>query len=121
MPQEQVLDTPYYDMWPLAGLMAGVTVDTAVETAEKIAAALLPQEERQELTGLLATLAAMRVSGRVLRDALRSRPMLNDIRRESTVGEIFREDDLRDALRLVLEGRFGALDADLLAADRAGG
>jgi hypothetical protein len=46
---ERVLETPYYDLWPLAGLMAGVTAEATVAVAERIAVAPLPAHEREDL------------------------------------------------------------------------
>ncbi len=124
VPQERVLATPEYALWPLAGLMAGATVETTLGVAERIAAVPAPLEERRELTGLLVTLAGMRLSRVELLAAVRRHPMINEWLRESSVAEEFieqgreegRNQEARRMARLVLQGRFTTLDADLVAA-----
>jgi len=128
IPQERVLDTPEYALWPLAGLMAGVTVETAMRVAERIAVAPAPLEERRELTGPLVTLAGMRLPRRALIDTVRRNPVIDELLRESSVAEEFieegfkqgreqgREQGMRMAARLALQGRLGALDQALLDA-----
>ncbi len=47
LPQESVIETPYYDLWPLAGLMADVSVETTLAVAERGAAAA-PRAQRAD-------------------------------------------------------------------------
>lgn len=58
---EQVLTTPYYNLWPLAGFMSDVTVDTTAQIADRIVTAAPSDEEREQLTGDLALFAGMRL------------------------------------------------------------
>ena len=122
IPPEQVIQTPFYDLWPLAGLMAGVTADSTVEVAERIAAAPLPAKKRDELTRTLVTLAGMRIPMQALVKVLRRRHMSSDldIWNESSLKDalviLAREEAARRSLRCVLEGRFGAVGEDVLAA-----
>lgn len=140
VPQERVLRSHYVELWPLAGLMANVTPESAQRAAEQILAAPLPAHERDELTRSLALLAGMRLSHQALRDALRRAHMTLNLWEESTLKEALadmaREEGLeqgralgleqgrtqgmaegmRASIRLVLEGRFGQLDEALAAA-----
>jgi len=139
-----VLRSHYVELWPLAGLMANVTPESAQRAAEQILAAPLPAHERDELTRSLALLAGMRLSHQALRDALRRAHMTLNLWEESTLKEALadmaREEGLeqgleqgralgleqgrtqgmaegmRASIRLVLEGRFGQLDEALAAA-----
>jgi hypothetical protein len=120
--------------------MAGATVETTMQVAERIASAPAPLEERRELTGMLVTLAGMRLPPQALLDMVRRNPMINEWVRESGVVEVFikegllrgieqglqqgieqgRNQGLRKSARLILQGRFTTLDQALLAAsDRA--
>ena len=134
VPQEQVLGTEHYALWPLASLMANVTAESTRAVAERIAALPIPTEERRELTGLLAVLAGMRLENRVVLEALRRSDMLRDLLRESSVAEALREEGKAEGeakgkaegmrqmaqqmAQVALEGRFGPLAADVLAALR---
>jgi hypothetical protein len=136
LPQESVIETPYYDLWPLAGLMADVSVETTLAVAERIAAAPLPRHERSELTGLLTLLAGMRLSRVTLLEAIGRNGMIKDIWEESSFADaaydIFHDRLIaegeakgeakgeatatREMARLALEGRYGALSDDLVTA-----
>jgi predicted transposase YdaD len=120
LPAERVLETPFYDLWPLASLMAGASVERAVTIAERIAAAPLSQAERGELTGLLVVIAEVRLRRREVLAALRSNPMIDELVRQSSLFELAKEEGKlegeRAMVRLFLEGRFGALQDDLIAA-----
>jgi hypothetical protein len=50
--------------------MAGVTADTTLEVAERIAAAPVPVHEKDELTQLLALLAGLRLPRRAIIEAI---------------------------------------------------
>jgi hypothetical protein len=120
IPQERVLGTDHYALWPLASLMADVTVEGTRAVADRIAALPLPAEERQELTGLLAVLAGMRLPIATVLEVLRRSDMLSDLLRESSVAEWLRAEGKAEGMRqmaqVALEGRFGPL-----ALDGAGG
>ncbi len=124
LPAERVLETGYYDLWPLASQMGNVSVEQAVAIGERIAAAPLPAAERSELTGLLIVLAELRLRRREVLDALRRNQMIDEIVRNSSLAEVFfeegeakgRAEGMRTSIRLVLEGRFGSLDQALLDA-----
>jgi predicted transposase YdaD len=135
VPQEEVLNTGYYDLWPLASLMAGVTVESTLAVAERLIAAPLPQPERSELTGLLAVLASMRLPLEAILNTLRREQMIEEIMRESGWAQLWREEGrqegreegreegerqmAREMAQLALEGRFGALSEDVLVALRS--
>ncbi len=124
IPQERVLATPAYGLWPLATLMAGASEATTVEVAERLAAVDAPRQERSDLIGLLVGLAGLRTAREAILTTLRRHPMLNDLLRESSVAEIFieegrekgREEGERRMAQTALEGRFGALSDDVRAA-----
>jgi predicted transposase YdaD len=144
LPQEQILGTEHYALWPLVSLMANVTAESTRLVAERIAALPIPREERQELTGLLAVLAGTRLPITTILEALRRSHMLEDLLRESSVAEWLRAEGraegeakgraegeakgkaegeakgkaegMRQMARVALEGRFAPLTADVLAA-----
>jgi hypothetical protein len=128
IPAERVLASATYDLWPLAALMDDVTLDRAVAVAERLAAAPLPEHERSELAALLVALSDLRLERGALREALRRLPMIDDILRQSSLAEEFLAEGIaqgvaqgvaqgeRRMAQAALEGRFGTLDADLLAA-----
>lgn len=132
IPRERILDTTYYELWPLASLAEGVTPESTLAVAERIAAAPLPQPERSELIGLLVVLAGLRLRQQRVLDVIRGNHMLNDLLSESSVAKYLEqlgmekgmekglqlgaESGLRESVVLVLEGRFGALDEALRAA-----
>jgi len=139
-PREWVLDSPAVELWPLAGAMAGTTVETTLQVAERIAGAALPAQERDELLRVLVLLAGLRLPAQALGEALRRRPMIEDLWKESSLGQALRDlaeerahergkaeglqlgvqegkaDGLRQATMVALAGHFGPLAADLLAA-----
>jgi len=124
-PREWVLSSPAVELWPLAG-------------------AALPAQERDELLRVLVLMAGLRLPARALGEALRRRPMIEDLWKESSLGQALldlaeerareqgkaegleegkaegleegKADGLRQATEVALEGRFGPLDADLRAA-----
>lgn len=143
-PPEHVLEAPFYDLWPLASLMAGATLETIVQVAERIAIALISRQERGELASLLVLLAGIRFRSPSLVEALRRANMIEDLLKESSFGEVmyelFREEiegkalaegraegraagmaegraeALRTLTSAAIEGRFGALPDDLVNA-----
>src|SRR5579859_1206806 len=110
--------------------MAGATVETTVAVAERIAAAPLSRDERGELSGLLWVLAGLRLSRAVVLQALGRNPMLRDLWRDSSFGELMRDEakeegrqegkqegrqeGMRELAQVALEGRFGTLSADVV-------
>jgi predicted transposase YdaD len=142
IPPERVLETTYYDLWPLATLMAGVTTETTLEVAERIAEAPVPAHERDELTRLLVLLAGLRQERRALVEALRRKPMIKDLWKESNLAgaleELAREEGEAQGrakgqaegraegraegmcrmAQVALEGRFGSLGEDVQIALR---
>ncbi len=119
IPAERVLSTDAYDLWPLVAVMKDVTVESAVLVAERISTTDLPETDRGELTALLVALSALRLGRGVLREALRSHPMIDDLMRESGLADEWIAEGERRMVKAVLEGRFGPLSADLLAAIQA--
>ncbi|HLJ82434.1 MAG TPA: hypothetical protein VKT52_13165 [Ktedonobacterales bacterium] len=116
VPQEKVLATDDYDLWPLAALMAGATVETTVALAERLATIPAPQQERSDLIGLLVGLSGVNIARDILLSMLRRNPVIDEILKESSIAEVFREEGMRRTVHIVLEGRFGPLADDLLAA-----
>jgi len=128
IPQERVLATPRHELWPLAGLMAGATVETTVATAERIAALPAPREECTDLIGLLAGLAGIQFPHATVLAALRRHPMIEELLRESSVAQELldegraegeargKADGERQMAQLALEGMHGPLGEDALAA-----
>lgn len=137
---ERVLKTDYYQLWPLTSLMAGVTAESTVAVAQRLAEAPLPRAERSDLIGLLIVLAGLRLGRMDLSVALRRNLMFGELLKESNFAEVIydlgreegeakgreegeakgreegEEVGLRTSLRLVLEGRFGTLAADVMTA-----
>lgn len=120
IPAERVLDTPHYGLWPLAAVMGNITVESAVGVAERIARAPISVPERTELTTLLVVLSELRLGRRTLIDALRRNPMIDEMIENSALAEEFLEKGISQGMhrmvRRVLEGRFGQLSDDMLAA-----
>lgn len=79
-----VLATDHYHLWPLTALMAGVTPDSVAAVAEQIVATPLPRHEQAELTGLLITLAGVRIPKEIIIQLLRSKSVIEDIWKESS-------------------------------------
>ncbi len=104
--------------------MAGATIETTVAVAERIAGAPLSRVERGELSGLLWVLAGPRLPRAVVLPALRRNPMLRDLWRDSSFGELMRDEakeegrqeGMRELAEAALEGRLGTLSADVVAA-----
>jgi hypothetical protein len=118
LPQEHVLGTPHYALWPLASLMAQVTAESTLAVAERIVQAPLPDEERRELTGLLLVLAGIRLSPMAVLDVLRRNRMIDDLLKDDSVAQILIEEGERRMAQVALEGRFGTVSEDLLTALR---
>lgn len=120
IPQERVLDTPFYELWPLAGAMQGVTADTTVAVAERIATAPVSTQERDELTRTLILLTGLCVQWPMLAEALRRRLVLGNLWEESSLKEALavreRERGMGRMGRLMLQGRFGPLPDDIVNA-----
>lgn len=131
-PPEVILETNHYGLWPLAGLMGqNVTAETTFTVAEKIAHAPVPRQEKSRLMGLLGVLVGMRLPKVDLARALERDHMIEEIWKESSFAEAV-ADILRPQLeaegerkaerkmaQIALEGRFGTLDEDILAAIQA--
>jgi predicted transposase YdaD len=124
--------------------MKDTSIEAAQTVAAQIAAADLPRHKRGELTGLLILLSGLRLRTSDLEALVRSNLMLEELLKESTFAEAFRNlyhDELtaegreeglaegreeglaegraeqaRAAIKTVLTARFGALDAALIAA-----
>lgn len=121
---EVVLETDHYGLWPLAGLMGKtVTAESTFAVAEKIARAPVSRQEKSHLIGLLGVLVGMRLPRIDLMKALERDHMIEEIWKESSfadaVAEITRKDTTRRIARLALEGRFGPLSDEVLAAIQA--
>lgn len=124
IPQERVLATEHYRLWPLAGLMVGVTGESTLAIAEQIARAPVPLYERGELASVLALLTSRRLSVDFLQRLLRRNRMLDELLKESPLAELWKEEakgegkreGKRELAREALEGRFGALPLDVVAA-----
>jgi hypothetical protein len=128
LPQERVLGTPDYALWPLAGLMAGATVESTEAAARRLVEAPLPEEERRELAGQLVALAGTRLPVAALLAALRRNPMLDDLLTDNPLIQALVEqgreqgreqgalEAQREMARAMLQARFGPLGDDVLAA-----
>lgn len=96
--------------------------------AERIARSSLSYGEQSDLTGLLVVLAGLQLSRAEVEQAIRSNQMIKDILNDSTVAQLLkdegreegreqgREAGMRETALVVLEGRFGPLSDDVLAA-----
>jgi hypothetical protein len=130
---EELLATPYYTLYPLAGFMRDVTVEATAEIADRIDTAARSKEEREQLTGDLALFAGMRLPWEDIYEAIRRRPMLKDLWEQSSLGKALEviaeergeargeargaENTARHMATLAIMARFGGgLDADLLEA-----
>jgi hypothetical protein len=124
LPPDRVLASSTYALWPLSSLMAGATVETTLAVAERLAATEAPRQEKGDLIGLLAGLAGIAMAREQLMAALRSNPMIDELLRESSLAELFIEEGIEEGERRMarrmaqaaLEGRFGKLSAELVAA-----
>jgi predicted transposase YdaD len=131
-PADRVLAMTEPGVWPLAALMQGEALAMLGTVAERIATAPLPRGEREELAGILAVLAGLRLPRSVVQQVVRRNPMLRELLGESSMAEIWREEgEARDEARgeargraegqrtlvqTVLESRFGPLAAEEVAA-----
>ena len=131
-PAERVLAMAEPGAWPLATLMRGEALTTLETVAQRLAQAPLPYSEREELTGMLAVLAGLRLPRPVVEQVLRRNPMLRELLQESSVAEILREEaeakgearglaegevkGQRILVQTILESRFGPLDTAEVAA-----
>jgi hypothetical protein len=120
IPQQRILRTSEYALWPLASLAEGASVDSTLTIVDQIAAAPIAPSERSELARLLVLLAGMRVPQRELLAALRRRNMIEDLWQESSLAgaleERAKEHVMAQMLQVVLESRFGPVSDDVLAA-----
>ena len=91
-------------------------METTLAVAERLAATQAPRQEKGDLIGLLAGLAGVSMARERLMAALRSNPMIDELLRESSLAELFIEEGERRMARVALQGRFGALPEDVLAA-----
>jgi predicted transposase YdaD len=135
-PAERVLGMAEAGLWPLAALMAGPAEETLETVVERLARAPLPPGERGELTGLLAVLAGLRLPRPVIEQVMRRHRVIRDLLSQSSVAEILREEaeakgvaegraigvaegraeGQRSLVQMLLENRFGALEAAELTA-----
>ncbi|HEU5368500.1 MAG TPA: hypothetical protein VFU69_08555 [Ktedonobacterales bacterium] len=99
-----------------------VTAETTFAVAEKIAHAPVPRQEKSRLMGLLGVLVGMRLPIADVMNALERDYMIEEIWEESSYGEAVQEHArkkmAREMAQVALEGRFGKLDENLLAALR---
>lgn len=120
IPPDQVLNTAFYELWPLTSLMAGASADTTLDIVERLSTAPVPAQERAELTRLLVLLAGLRVPHTALQEALRRKPMIEDLWKESSLAEAladrFQERGMGRMAQVVLESRLGPLSDDILMA-----
>ena len=131
IPDERVLETDVYFLWPLSVVMRDVSVESAIVVAERIAATDLPIAERGELEALLVALSQVRLGRGTLREALRRHPVIDDLIKESGLADEWRAQGMaqgmaegeqrmaRGMARAAIEGRFGALSDDLATAVQA--
>ncbi len=121
---EQVLAMAEPGAWLLATLMRGEPLTTLETVAERLARASLPHSEREELTGMLAVLAGLRLPRPLVEQIVRRNPMLRELLGESSVAEMWREEGeargeakgQRELVQTILESRFGPLNAAEVAA-----
>jgi hypothetical protein len=120
IPYERVVTPDRYALWPLAGLLRGMTADTTTNIAARLAGAPLPAHERDELIGLLVALAGAHLGERQLIETLRRNPMLEELLRDSSVSKFFiaegKAEATRDLAQVALESRFSPLPDDVTAA-----
>lgn len=124
-----------YALWPLAGLMAGTTIESTVALAEQLATAPLSRDDRIELTSALPLLSGLRLPGSALIEALRRSLVIEEIWKESSFVTAIhdlaweeglekgraegRAEALRDVARTTLRNRYGELSEDISAAINA--
>lgn len=61
IPYERALASGRYALWPLADLLEGITAETTLDIAERLARSPLAEHVRDELIGLLVALAGTRL------------------------------------------------------------
>ncbi len=142
---EQILETPHYMLWPLAGVMGKeVTPDSFGRVAEQIIHTPLLRPQVADLVGELTAIGGLRLQKEEIVEALRRHPMLEDLLRESSFTEVVadilrpeikaegraeglaegraeglaegRAEGMREAARKVLTKRFETIPEDLLTA-----
>jgi len=126
---EQVLDTPYYELWPLATLMGRhASVAATLAVAERLTTAPVERAERDELIRSTVLLAGIRLPIQIIQEAMRRRTMLEDLWKESSLGAALEglaeergeargeAQGRRDSIRIFAEVRFGPLSEQLMAA-----
>lgn len=122
-PQATILTMPYPVLWPLAGLMAGVTQKSFLGVAEQIVETVQDRQEKSLLVGILGLLAGVQLSAQAITHALRSNPMIDEFWQESSVAQALVEEGrlegIRQMAQVAIEARYGPLDADLLQAIHA--
>jgi hypothetical protein len=122
-----VLDTPWLDLWPLAGVMVADAA-AAKAVAARIVGAPASARERAELLRTTLLLAGLRLRAAALAEVvedIRRNPMIEDIWQESSLATVLEErgraEGARAALRTIVEVRFGAvpeaLEQHIAAAD----
>lgn len=123
LPQERVLGTAQYALWPLVSVMADVTPQTTLVVAERLVNVPASRQARSDLIGLLAALAGLRLPQASVLEALRRNPMIHDLLNESSVADAFIEEGERRMARRMaqaaLEGRFGRLSQEMQASVNA--
>lgn len=119
-PHEAVLQLPSPVLWPLAGAMAGITVETLASAAAQIVTSDVEPQARQVLLDRLGLLAGLQLEAAQIDAAFGRNQMVKDLWKASSVTreahEEGRVEEARRIAQLVLERRFGALGADLLEA-----
>ena len=121
---ETVLQRPAPYLWPLAGLMAGVTPARVVEIAEQIVTTIPAGEEQKELVGMLIILSGVQFTQDEIQAAIRRNPMIDEVWKESSAARLLleegeakgREEGMRESVRVLLEARFGDEASALLPA-----
>jgi hypothetical protein len=128
VPQERLLGTDIYDLYPLAGLLKDASLETLVETADRLAVAPLPPDTRDILTRSLVLLAGVRFPSDLISEVMRRKRVIQNLWEESSLGAALEQlaeergeargeaQATRTLARLALEGRFGQLANDVLAA-----
>jgi hypothetical protein len=121
---ERVLALEHVELWLLCALMADVRAESLLDVADRIASAPIAHSERAELTGLLCSLAGVRFPRQTLCELTGRKRMIEDLLRDSSVAEEFRQEGrqegqqegLRHSILAVVEAHFGLPAEDLRAA-----
>jgi hypothetical protein len=85
---ENVLQTQFIDLWPLAVLMRGNVPELVAQAERQILAAPIDGEKRVQLESELILFASLRVPARILAQILREDAMLKDIFKYSSLREL---------------------------------